>query len=375
MEKMFLPDIRDMIYKLFLELFKNKNFKEFINKLDEFEFVLEIKDDTLLGVSKYGNEMRDSDVICIVYKKGLYRSRRELSESLIITKRDFTTKEYANNLIELNKKLVFLEELGVFNDLQNLLDAIDKQLNENLEENVLAYSMLEFNINEYCFFMLEEEVGSAETAHDIRSSISEYRFLTSIEMEDHSQRDWFRKLDKDSQEFYKAGFKLLSKIDLKDSDQLLDYSPLLLDFIKAVESEMMCLIKTNFKDIEHDAKVFANNHITCSSYKDFNKLKDYSKKIIDSNSEFKPSGLTFLYFVLTYFAQPRNITTTAKLNGFLTEKQQNEIGNMNMLLRRIKENGYIRNQLIHSSIIKSKSDFEMIYIDLMLSLQLLASIK
>ena len=374
MEKIFLPDIREMIYKLFLELFKNKHFQEFVNKLDEFEFVLEIKDNTIVGISEFGNEMYDSDILCLIYKRKIFKNRRELSDNHIITKRDFTTKEYANNLIALNKKLVFLEGLGVFNDLQKLIDAIYEQLNEYVEEDVFASLTVEFNINEYCFFMLENEVGSIETASVIQREISKYDFVTSIEMEDHSQRDWFRKLDKDSQTFYKAGFKLLSKIDLKDNDQLLDYSPLLLDFIKAVESEMMYLIKTNLKDIEHDAKVFANNTITCSFYKDVYKLKDYSKKI-KPEFDFKPSGLTFLYYLLTYFAQPRNVTTTAKLNGFLTEKQQNEIGDMKMLLRRIKENGYIRNQLIHSLIINSKSDFEMIYIDLVLSLQLLASIK
>ena len=375
MEKIFLPDIREMIYKLFLELFKNKHFQEFVNKLDEFEFVLEIKDDTLLGISEFGNEMYDSDILCLIYKRKIFKNRRELTDNHIITKRDFTTKEYANNLIALNKKLVFLEELGVFNDLQKLIDAIYEQLNEYVEEDDFACLTVKFNINEYCFFMLDNEVGSTETAGVIQREIYKYDFVTSIEMEDHSQRDWFRKLDKDSQTFYKAGFKLLSKIDLKDNDQLLDYSPLLLDFIKAVESEMMYLIKINLKDIEHDAKVFANNHITCSSNKDFKKLKDYSKKIINPEFDFKPSGLTFLYYLLTYFAQPRNVTTTIKLNGFLTEKQQNEIGNMNMLLRRIKENGYTRNQIIHSSFINSKSDFEMIYIDLVLSLQLLASIK
>jgi len=374
MEKIFLPDIREMIYKLFLELFKSKHFQEFVNKLDEFEFVLEIKDNTIVGISEFGNEMYDSDILCLIYKRKIFKNRRELSDNHIITKRDFTTKEYANNLIALNKKLVFLEELGVLNDLQKLIDAIYEQLNEYVEEDVFASLTVEFNINEYCFFMLENEVGSIETASVIQREISKYDFVTSIEMEDHSQRDWFRKLDKDSQTFYKAGFKLLSKIDLKDNDQLLDYSPLLLDFIKAVESEMMYLIKTNLKDIEHDAKVFANNTITCSFYKDVYKLKDYSKKI-KPEFDFKPSGLTFLYYLLTYFAQPRNVTTTAKLNGFLTEKQQNEIGDMKMLLRRIKENGYIRNQLIHSLIINSKSDFEMIYIDLVLSLQLLASIK
>ncbi len=374
MEKIFLPDIREMIYKLFLELFKSKHFQEFVNKLDEFEFVLEIKDNTIVGISEFGNEMYDSDILCLIYKRKIFKNRRELSDNHIITKRDFTTKEYANNLIALNKKLVFLEELGVLNDLQKLIDAIYEQLNEYVEEDVFASLTVEFNINEYCFFMLENEVGSIETASVIQREISKYDFVTSIEMEDHSQRDWFRKLDKDSQTFYKAGFKLLSKIDLKDNDQLLDYSPLLLDFIKAVESEMMYLIKTNLKDIEHDAKVFANNTITCSFYKDVYKLKDYSKKI-KPEFDFKPSGLTFLYYLLTYFAQPRNVTTTAKLNGFLTEKQQNEIGDMKMLLRRIKENGYIRNQLIHSIIINSKSDFEMIYIDLVLSLQLLASIK
>ena len=375
MNKIFLPDIRNLIYKQFLKLFENKYFEEFVNKLDEFEFILEIKDNTNLGLSEYGQEMLDSDIICVIYKKQLFKSRRELSESINIYKREFTKEEYAKNLIELNKKLVFLEGLGVFNNIQEIIDASQKTISEDAMENSSSWFMIEFIINEYCFFLLEDEVGSLETADDMQMEISEYHFATSIELEDISQLYWFSKLDKKTQELCKAGHLLLTKIDLKEKGVLLDYSPLLLDFIKAVESEMISLIDKNINQIQHDAKVFVNNHIILKQRSDSYKLKSFSKEIIDPKQNFRPSGLTFLYYLLTYFAQPQNIAINAKLIGFLSEDKQVEIGNANMLLRRIKENGYNRNQLIHSNIISSKSDFQMIYIDLILSLQLLASIK
>lgn len=379
--------------KNFVELIKGivqkKDFEEINIFMTEGNYSMEL-------VLKYFIRLEDSPnflgietneiMFAIIYNRNVFRTRSEFRAAFNpkpIQKKEQTV----NDLFHISKKMIFLYRLKFFNELETLLFDFIPEQEENYKQLHSAHLVaidISFRINGIEVFNIceatEEEIQ--EMGYDLKYFQEEIR--ANSDLIDISQIEYFSELSADTKFFIEAGNQFLSILQGDSKSSFNDYSPFILDFIKSLEIEIKELYLKFYESIYRNANTISKDinfqiqlarEFDNSQKEEFQYLLNLSKQILKFRKNYSPSGIKPLYYFIKYFAFNNNLEFIEGYDGFISQSNDSFLTKNSNLITRLKNMGELRNKTIHSNLIGSKEEFLMMYYDIVIALQLIATLK
>jgi len=206
------------------------------------------------------------------------------------------------------------------------------------------------------------------------------KIKNNTDLIDITEMEWFGILSDKSQRLITSGSQFLDKIFTGQLDGLLDYTPLLLNFSKALEAEIKDYYDNNFSFIWPIAELILSNesYLKSSQVKGkyhVNKLLSVCREIVRFKDNFSPSGHKPLPYILYYLGLGKDIDGIIEIDGFLSGREKEKVGKETALINRLFETANNRNNYMHQTAIESKNEFLLHYFDIFQALNLLATIK
>jgi len=225
-----------------------------------------------------------------------------------------------------------------------------------------------------------DECDINENMNDIRYIDSQNKYLP-----EYAVYEWFRDLNSDTKVFLLNGTHLINNYQpLFKSSQILDYTPFIISFVKALENEFYWHYINNFDAISESAADYLEKYQkylkekTSESsipYKLSNLYKRLEKTCLSirrHEENFHMNGLSTGYQILTFLGGTKKLDI--KFTNYLTESQLMIIQKEEKLLNEINSMGHFRNIYIHQNILQSENELFIHQNILVLSLKLLSEI-
>jgi len=373
---------------LIKKLVKKSDFDEIYNIVLEGNYSIEILLDNYIWLDNSFNTETNEILLAIFYNGVVYPSRSEFRASF--QSRPIQKKnQVVDDLLNISKKMIFLYRLNYFADLEKLLFDYIIEQEENYKQLYSIHGLtidISFRINGIEIFNIN---GQNATEEDIREIGYDYEYFkdkirANSDLIDISQIEYFAKLSTDAKYFIQAGNQYLSLLQDTTISIFNDYSPFILDFLKALEIETKELYLNFYESIYTSANTISkdiNFQIQLATESDsFHKeelqyLLNLSKQILKFRKNYSPSGIKPLYYFIKYFAFNTNLRFIENYCGFISQNNDSFLDRNNNLISRLKNIGDLRNKTIHSNLIGSKEEFLMMYYDLVVALQLISTLK
>lgn len=398
-------------YLIYLEkILKDEHFYEVKKMLNDFGLTLKIEHSIYYYPSDWDNpaieDFVDDTILCYLYSNDLYdeisyRAMKKDSKILL------NSKERADKLFNISQKFLSLYYLKILDKLEKYVYLTGKMIElrwsrDNWDEyntitldNIRKYFANELTncwpviVNNYMHFSIDgikvfEIGGHEEYVPTDNSSYTKNYFIKNVRQKtdliDISEMDWFSKLSDKSQLLVKSGSQFLDKIFTGQLDELMDYTPLLLNFSKALEVEIKDYYDNNFSFIWPIAELILSNesYLKSSQVKGkyhVNKLFSVCKEIVLFKANFSPSGHKPLPYILYYLGLGKDIDEIIGIDGFLSGSEREKVGKEIALINRLFDTANNRNNYMHQTAIESKNEFLLHYFDIFQALNLLATIK
>lgn len=314
--------------------------------------------------------------LCYLYNFELIENRSDLRSRLKPTTPPNTRLQMAKDFALMSITLGNFYMTNLFKEIYNLIAEYDE---------FQEISIKDMNIEGGVAFLINGLKIMKFNAHDWDRSIdygfTEEEYLDKLHIQTDinniCEQPFFKKLHNDSQFYLKAATQLLEIVYDSSRKELFDYSPLLVNFIKAIENETRELFLIYKSDILSltPGMVSKIKSINNNSNKELLRLADFCKIINNHSTDYQPSGLKPLFFLFKYFFLREKSELTGVSKDIIQPHKKEILVKDANIIDEIFRKGEIRNDLIHKRIIDSKTEFFWHYNDLYSILQIIASIK
>jgi hypothetical protein len=406
-------EMRKEYLRIFEEIQQDELFTDVNNLLRIYNFSVKIEQDTTYQKMDEGvfNDDIFSDITTLGY---LYNNKiyDEVSWRKAINKPSImlNNKGRAEKLYEVSQKLIFLYRRGHWSklekyvfDTQEIIEAQWVKGEEITREEILSaigievpdwsrsntvYNSLLFSIDGVQLFYLGG--NRYFTVDNIESFIEKYnkkeyfyeKVRSQTDLLNITEMDCFPVLSDKCKNHIIAGTQLIDKIFAGQIDDLLDYSPLLMNFGKALEAEIKGYYDKHYAFIGPIAEVILSSekyirdkikspHI---SYQ-MTYLFALCREITRFKENYYPSGYKSFPYFLYYFGLGQEIDKIIEIDGFLDNEDRIKVQKENNLIEKFFGISNNRNKYIHEKMIESKNEFLYYYYDIYLALNLIANIK
>jgi len=231
------------------------------------------------------------------------------------------------------------------------------------------------------------EVGVEDETFFKREEILQNLPQQNLQLIRIPEKNWFAKLNKEAQLHVLNGTNLIDKYLSMDENDISDFSPFLLSFLKAAEAEIQehyNKYETNIISISKIVCALKSNKPIGFSFtqrdnkKDLNSLFYYATKIVkeeSNNGGFETSGIKPLYYFLKYYALRTELESVINFDSYLTDSQLQILNGVFGSLNKILQLGDARNAYIHQQRIDNKEAFIVLYDSIRFTLSLLSELK
>lgn len=376
----FVSIIRNLVVK--------ESFKEINNILDESNFSIEVVLDYYIWLDEAMNISSDESLIGIIYDKNLLKTRSEFRNKFIpkpLLKRNQSVEDLHN----ISKKMIHIYRLNFFTEIEELLFEFISEQKKEYIELYFIYSLtidISFRINGIEVFNLNGQGATEEEISEIGYNLEYFKskVRANTDLVDITQIEHFSNFASDTKFFIEAGNQLLSVLQDNNNISFNDYSPYILDFLKALEIEIKelylkfneSIIKSAKKiAIDMDFKIQFEIETNRIKKEELQYLKNLSIQILKFRKKYSPSGIKPLYYFMKYFAFNDNLFFIEDYSGFISQTKHSFLTDNENIISRLKEIGELRNKTIHSNYIGTKDEFLMNYYDIFSTLQLISTLK
>lgn len=285
--------------------------------------------------------------------------------------------------------MIFLYRLNYFTAVEKMLFDYITEQEENYKQLYSIHGLtidISFRINGIEIFNINGQDATEEEIQEIGYNYEYFKdkIRASSDLIDISQIEYYSKLSVDAKYFIQAGNQYLSLLQDTSISIFNDYSPFILDFLKALEIETKELYLLFYESIFNSANNISkdiNYQIQLATESDYFQkeelqyLLNLSKQILKFRKNYSPSGIKPLYYFIKYYAFNNNLKFIENYSSFISQSNDSFLEKNNNLISRLKNIGDLRNKTIHSNLIGSKEEFLMMYYDIVVALQLISILK
>lgn len=372
--------VNELFINSIMESFSNPNSKELVEFLKENNMIL----DVVLQNSYFELDRYYEVYLGSLSGNKFYTSKNELRKNTMLNQNSLTTEEQVSLFTRISTIFLILYKKGIFINIEKILDKYNDEIEEDLKISKIDGDIaidIQYKINGIKVFEIINHDATIEEFNEYGYS-DEYYSKELKKIKDFikiSSQKWFHQFSEKTKQYIYAGEKLVElTLDIK-SDGLLDFSPLLVDYFKALELETFLFYKSNYNSIISCAeKIKKLNCDDKSSRKnDLVSLREFAETIVKYKSRYDVSGTKPLYYLLKFFALGDTIKDITKnFISILSSEKLRILEKEDFAINQIKELGKNRNLFIHySGIIESRNSFLMIYADVYSVLHLMTQIK
>ncbi|MCZ2223877.1 MAG: hypothetical protein LC122_09635 [Chitinophagales bacterium] len=374
--------------ELIKKLVKKNDYDEICNIAKEGNYSIEMFLDNYVWLDNSSNTETNEILLAIIYDRNVYLSRSEFRE--IYKSKPIQNKNLVvDDLINISKKMIFLYRLNYFTAVEKMLFDYITEQEENYKQLYSIHGLtidISFRINGIEIFNINGQDATEEEIQEIGYNYEYFKdkIRASSDLIDISQIEYYSKLSVDAKYFIQAGNQYLSLLQDTSISIFNDYSPFILDFLKALEIETKELYLLFYESIFNSANNISkdiNYQIQLATESDYFQkeelqyLLNLSKQILKFRKNYSPSGIKPLYYFIKYYAFNNNLKFIENYSSFISQSNDSFLEKNNNLISRLKNIGDLRNKTIHSNLIGSKEEFLMMYYDIVVALQLISILK
>jgi hypothetical protein len=352
------------------------------------------------------------------YDKGYIEPGNEYDLLMKNKNRISSRRRISKDAENIGKNLIRLSEMGFFNELISALDEYEFNLNNKLktghiqtdDEELREFLLKEINdrqidrFNDFGSSIITsiKDIIVLEIEPDRVHFDSEWlarnieKYLNSKSKESKiliiPDQNWFDNLSQKTKKLITSGTQYLEKFYF-EQELILDYTPLLLNFIKACESAIIQHVKKYKSEILRNARTLIKEERLIpqngknpnpNSTFDSRNLYKVLESIIGHINNYRPNGIKPIYSILKYVAlcndipikSDDNINTISIIKSYLPDDKFKHLLTSEEMLNRFKNLSYDRNSIIHEpSMIQLEENFQSYYKDMGLLLKLLAKLN
>jgi len=296
------------------------------------------------------------------------------------------------------RKLIFsiykaIAKLMLKQNLNSLVKTMDEALDiryKNTPEGCSGYFELIFEINGLEILRINPINYREDYLDDIydrrETNINDLfpKHLNKTELKNIIDDDSFYYLNNETKQLITKGYNLIDflnkqKFEYKEID--VDYSSLLLPFVKSLEVETNILIDEKREKIISLANTIRDSLITIvDSYErkdkryDYKRLLRFCERIINEKT-FRADGIYTLFMLLKYFVLGEDLTLINNFQSIIDDrikvflsKERNVINTLDIMAKS-------RNQFVHETTISSKIEFDMKFNEFVSIIKLLSRLR
>jgi len=402
-------EIRNKYLQILEEIRAEEPFIELMEMLSANNFSLKINhiisyqefDEAFINYESF----EDTTILCYMYNNMLCSEvdwRKQLKKSDIV----LSLQERGEKFYELSQKLIFLYRKGLLAKLEReIFDTEDiieiKWAKGNLisDDEILSmigsgpfdwpeiiYNNIEFSIDGIVIFLLggNRYFTEDDTNNFIKEASNKEYFFSKVksttDLYSITEFEWFPHLSDKSKNLIESGQQYLDLVFSKKANDTKDFSPLLLNFSKALEVEIKEYYNKHFSLIWPLADLINANSdllLKTTSHKKYRLqgLIGICKEISRFKEQYHPSGHKPLPYILYYLGLGKELEETIDIKGFLYGDERGKVLKETTIIERLFETSNNRNRYVHELVIESKNEFLLYYFDLIQALTLLASLK
>jgi hypothetical protein len=380
----------------------SSKFIELLDLLEKYNFTLKIRQEVTYQILDEDLFFEGDDFIYLYNHQLLdFKSWRNTLEN---SNQVFSVNEKGEALFEISNKLIAFYKFGLFKDLEKEI-ASDRVLIEQdwiasksfefntveLDETKtpefthIVYNGLDFLIDGILVFAIGgNEFFNIDNANDfINASHTKEHFEKLVfkdkDIIDITQTSSYPNLSTKTQDLILAGNQYLEKLLSNKSERILDYSPLLLNYSKAVEIEIKRFFDNNFHLIwPLSDLVLTKADIIKSNFQEkykANTLISLCREISKFREAYYPSGHKPIAYLLYYLGLGIELEKIIGVEGFIQGSDRERLFKDIAVINRLFLTSNNRNKFVHEITIDSKNEFLLYYYDLISALNLLASIE
>lgn len=377
-----MTNIRDLLIEEFNNLLKNDFFQELVSLLYQCNSHLEIQ----LVDSLYWGDFNSP--LCYIYNKQIVETPEKLYSlqqkniNKIINK-----SEYSEYLVAIANKIISFRKIGIFEQIGKILSNKTKDLQESLMiygGDELAMYCLDINLVGKQIVQLSqfdyEDPGWLEMELFSKEDF-EISFINS-EKEELNQifsQPWFNQLNVDTRNIITCGINLINIYNKDNKEHLdIDYSSLLLPFVKAIEKEIPNIFNIHKNKILETSnivieKIKLHGHLTETNYEQ-REIKKINNLAINLIQERGNSISSFHNFLKYYCFREHDL-----IHNWIEPVFSNEIIDFLSKEKRIVQElqylGNDRNNFIHNKLILSDSEYNLHLNTLILTIKFISTLK
>lgn len=371
-----MKSLREILYGEFERVLLSDNFEDLFYLLKSGDYEIEIVLERYPSINNSEGFDSVSSPISIpigyIYNNELYGTREKCKEIRIKSNVCFTVPvlEKARDIANISRALDSLYGVGVFKEIEKIIG--DHWDAKPYSGCYVALRMFDIQVLGFDPFDHEDMDMGETDINEILSYLPQYGKIKFI-----AEQPWAKKLTARSMDLVEAGtFYLKYAYVEENKNDILDYSPLLLDFIKAAEVEFAAHIDDNLKEIRRismaiSARLKANENGNQRRHE--RELSDLVKELDREKPEIR--GFRRLYLILRNVALGEIVDDNLKFKSYLSEEKYDYLKKERKNLERISHLSSRRNSNIHSEIIESENEFIFFYNELSYILELLAELK
>ncbi|KAA3613613.1 MAG: hypothetical protein D8M58_17175 [Calditrichaeota bacterium] len=372
-------NLREKLISEFKKIVKAPEFEDVFYLLSRGDYYIDLFYNVYYILNDYEN---DEDIpFGFIYNNEFIETRDGLFEARAKVKRKLSlnSEAIAQDISKISLKLNTLCSHMMFDTIQKILTEyipdLENEIRLKNEEDVDVQTYAGLVINGINVLGIDyEDLICGET--DIKF-IKERLGLDS-NLLIMSEQYWFNSLNDKTKTLINAANQYLNKMYFsEDKKDIIDFSPLLFDFLKAVEIEISEHFNYYFDGILKTASRIINSDLSNEKKleKDLWNLKKIASGINKYKKGFRPDGVKTLFFLLYYFALGSNLKSIYQFQSYLPERKFDLLKKEDRLLRNLGGLGFDRNKLVHEKMIYSENEFVLIYNDIVLVLKLLTELK
>ena len=401
-------EIRKKYLQILEEIQGDESFIEFMEMLNTNNFSLKI--DHIISYQTLGETIseddyfEDSNTLCYLYNNEFYSEvewRKKLKNSDLI----LSAKERAEKFYDLSQKFILIYKKGLLAvlekevfDTEDIIEIKWAKGNSIAEEELLKmvgegpfdwkeiiYNNISFSIDGITIFFLggNRYFTKDDVEFFIAKCDKQYFFnevMGTTDLYNITDFGWFPLLSDKSKNLIDSGQQYLDLVFSTNAKDIKDYSPLLLDFSKALEAEIKEYYNKHFSLILPLADLInANTDLLKKNpaYKKY-RLKELFRicgEISYHGELYHPSGHKPLPYILHYLGLGKELEESIGIKGFLEGDERDNVLKESAIIERLFETSNIRNKYVHDLVIESKNEFFLYYRDIIDAFTLLASLK
>lgn len=331
-----------------------------------------------------------SNNICYIYSNEVYDNLEllYLKSSFKEDIKIYNLDEYCKDLEAIFQKLLIMARLGYFDNLKPLIEDLfydypDKEVDSPwyyLEFSILGKSI--FTIVPYSESGDQSYWESIVNLPNFKEIIRQNIKQLLPDIKEIKWFNYFEEITKNILTLASNTLRLFYTNRIEDENlSSIDYSAILLPFVKALENEITYIFRLNGHKLIKNSKIILD-HL---EYKigankvgndgDLVQLKNLCESISKDTKRKNNYSIFDLYLIFKYFISDEDYNNLKGFEKLFTDSVNNLILRDQNLFNEMKQWGIKRNIFVHSDVIDSENEFNNDYNHIFLLLKLVSQIK